>query len=188
MRADCRSLDAYDTVLIRVLDYAGCSRACIGQCDCTCNQSGAVWEALTSDPVPYCTADVCKDPSVVRMMNFPATEFECDSVLAIALRSIYQLCGKTNGVCRNGACTDESCIRTVDNACIQQRGVGRVPFLLISGLAVGGTILFLWGWSDLAIKEAYVALESDSPPPYIATKEKRPAAEMTSASFADYLG
>ena len=148
--------------MLRVIEYAGCSPACIGQCDCVCNQSGVVWEALTSDPVPYCTAPVCSDPGVVRMMSYPASEFSCDAVLAIALVPIYQLCAKTGGICRNGACAAEDCIRSVDNACLQQKGVGETPSYVISALAGTTTILFMWAWTAMAVAEDVDALEHDT--------------------------
>ena len=157
-----RSLEAFDAVMLRVIEYAGCSPACIGQCDCVCNQSGVVWEALTSDPVPYCTAPVCSDPGVVRMMSYPASEFSCDAVLAIALVPIYQLCAKTGSICRNGACTAEDCIRSVDNACLQQKGVGETPSYVISALAGTTTILFMWAWTAMAVAEDVDALENDT--------------------------
>jgi hypothetical protein len=90
---------------------------------------------------------------VVRVMSFPATEYQCDTVLAIALQSIYQLCAKTNGRCRNGACTDETCIQTVDNPCTAQNDITDDASFIIAALAGVTTILFLWAWTAIAISE-----------------------------------
>lgn len=93
-----RSEPAYNAVYKRILDLSGCPIACADACTCVCNSSGVVYEALMEHPPKYCTHEICLDPAVKRAMNYPATEFDCDSVFAIALKSLYQLCGKTNGM------------------------------------------------------------------------------------------
>lgn len=148
------SLEAYDVEFGALLDAAGCSRACVNQCECSsCNTSGPIWEALTEDNVQYCSLNViCQSPALRRAMNYPATEFLCDSVYAIAVRSLYQLCATTpQGQCRNGACTTEDCVPQVGNACDQTSGIGRVAALIVTLLAMVGTVYFMWAYSGIDI-------------------------------------
>lgn len=158
------STKAYEAVFLRILNLSGCPEACADdQCGtCTCNTSGPVWESLTSDPVSYCQHNpICRDPMVKKAINFPATTFACDNVFSIAIKSIYQLCGTTYGGCRNGACVSATCITPANNACLAQNGVDSSTSFLIGGLAVLVVILFLWGYSALAIVEDEVALDED---------------------------
>lgn len=94
-------------------------------------------------------------------MNFPATEFQCDSVYAIAVRPLYQLCATTpQGQCRNGACTTEDCIPQVGNACDQTNGMGNNAMAITAAYAVTGLLYFMWAYSGVDIKEDYVAVKT----------------------------
>lgn len=146
---------------------AGCPLSCLNACTCTCNTSGPVWAALSADVVSYCDQnEICHDPILQKAMNFAASEFECDSALAIALKGLYQLCGTTHGLCRHGACTDEDCISNVLPACMQNEGITEDTSYLIAMYAMVVMLLYLWGRSSLAmLEDGGVLKPPDNPPP-----------------------
>lgn len=122
-----RSLKAFEAIRGRLFSLAGCSPACIDACECTCNTSGAIYDALIQSQPLYCEYNtICTDPMIRKAMNYDASSHVCDTTFGIALLSVYQLCGATNGDCRNGQCVDENCITTVDPACRQVTGVSTV--------------------------------------------------------------
>jgi hypothetical protein len=170
------SIAGYESTYRHILAITGCSPACVNQCACTsCNTSGDVYDALSADPVTYCQNNIiCQDAQVKRALNFPATQFECDAVFSIALTSLYQLCGTTNGQCRNGQCDNEDCISTVANACDQQTGLDRATSFIVSLYAATMVTLFIWAYASLTHDvEVEEAKEFEPPPQYSAiTKEK----------------
>ena len=140
------SLSGYNYVFNEVLRLTGCSEACVNECGCdSCNTSGTVYDALTRNPVLYCSAnDVCKSPVVRRALNYDATRYSCDRVFSIALEGLYELCGTTNGMCQNGVCKDMDCITRVSDACRQESGVNEAGSYLVAFYAAVLFKLYLW--------------------------------------------
>lgn len=128
-----------------------------------CVPAGPIFEALASSSPRYCHSNpICLNPMIVRAMNYNAEEFECDNTFAIALRSAYQLCGMTNGVCRGGMCTQPECITTVESVCRQESGIDADASYIIGAYAMAICLLYLSAQASLSTTAlgGYTRIES----------------------------
>lgn len=119
----CRSLEAYDSIRRELLVAAGCPLTCIDACSCPlCNTSGPIFSELKKASPRYCGAIECTNPLLRRAANFNAENRPSEAVFEQALSSWRQLCGRANGVCNNGTCSEAYCTDSVDAPCEQTSG------------------------------------------------------------------
>lgn len=120
---------AYAAVRNHLMVAAGCPLACINACDCMCNASGPIYTQLTTTALRCTQNELCLDPVLQKGMNYDSTKFPCDSVFQIAQQSLIQLCGATNGICRDGRCSSFGCFTTTASTCWQSNdNEAAIPF------------------------------------------------------------
>jgi hypothetical protein len=147
------SEEAYDYVRNQLFTVAGCSHSCIGECDCSCNTSGVIYQDLIADSPLYCkgTDNLCDNAIYKRAINFATSSWPCEQVFAQAQRSLIQLCGKTNGICSSGQCSDPICTDQVAPTCEQTDGTSEIAQWIVSFILILG--ITLYGWGQEAIME-----------------------------------
>ena len=102
---------------------AGCPLTCMDACSCPlCNTSGPIFSELKKTSPRYCGVSVCINPLLRRAANFNAENRPSEAVFEQALSSWRQLCGRANGVCNNGTCSEAYCTDSVDAPCEQTSG------------------------------------------------------------------
>ena len=118
---------------------------------------------------------------IIKAMNYNANQFTCDQTFAIALKSAYQLCGMTNGVCRGGKCTQAECITTVDPTCRQESGIDSDASYIIGAYAMAISLLYLSAQASLTTTALGSSSEEDD-------NEPKKGGKTTDADFGSWLG
>lgn len=115
----CAFGNSYDTFLSETAKITGCTQ-CIGECGaCVCDLNASVVYDDIQQKIFCGASQYCKLTSVHLIMNFRTNGFQSEIEIERIQPFLIRLCGKVNGQCCNGNCTEDYQISRPSAMCNQ---------------------------------------------------------------------